>query len=375
MVSSLAFVPIRTPNPEHPIFEEPFNYLTTGLLNGAFSPWKDGARVTVSLAEDRREPGNRSMRVDLLGPNQRTTNRDASVFRILQLEERRWSSASAARFWIENPSDFPLILSFNFKEEFNEYWATSGSQIYFLEDEQGGLLRQSAQYGNLPIPSGYIGFVAIPFEGMAVPEWNTARGDFKMDTSAVESFAIGINVDQHYPRHFIVDDFQVRTAQFPYLDISGPDEIDIPASGELRQQYAVTVVVPDWKIPLEIVPSWKLERDINPAISIDENGWLVVPAGIDNQEITLTAQYPYADRLLIAKKGILLKSAQAEAVPSSTQTPIVSDPALREKSAYEQFSENFDTWSFENRPLFVVISIGVIVLIMVVLAYFQRRMR
>lgn len=306
MISSLAFAPFQTSNPDRPIFEDKFNYLTTGLLNGAFSPWKDGARVTVSLVEDRREPGNRCMRIDLLGPNQRTANRDASVFRILQLQERSWSDASAARFWIENPSAFPLILSFNFKEEFNEYWATSGGQVFFLESEEGVLIKQDALYGNLPIPAGYSGFVVIPFAGMAVPEWNTARGDFVMDTSAVESFAIGISADQYYPRHFFVDDFRVLSTEYPYLDISGPAEIDIPASGELRQQYMVDAIIPDWQTALEVVPTWILAGEISPTISIDDNGWLIIPSGVESREITLTAQYPYGDRILIANINILL---------------------------------------------------------------------
>ncbi len=374
MVSSLAFAPLQTPNPSIPLFEDTFSYLTDGLLNGAFSPWKDGAKLAVSLAESRREGGGKAMRVDLVGPNERSASRDASVFRILELQERRWDRASAARFWLENPSDHTLALSFNFKEKFNEYWATSGGQVFFLESEDGVLLKQDAQYGNLPIPAGYSGFVVIPFAGMAVPEWNTARGDFLMDTSSVESFAIGIRIDQHYPRHFYVDDFQILAAEYPYLEIGGPPEIDIPTGGELRQQYEAAVFIPGRETPLAITPSWKLSPSAAGEVRVDEDGWLVIPAGTDILEITLSAQYSYCGRLLAAEKRVLLKSPGVQASPPAAPTPIISDPAMREKSVYEKFSDDFEEWTFENRPLFVAISVGAIVLVLAMLAYFQRRM-
>jgi hypothetical protein len=377
LLSSLAFRSYQS-DPDQPVFQDQFEYLTTGLFNGAFAAWKDGAQITITLAKDLRKPGDSAMRVELTGPNKNTASRDASIFRILQLLERRWTGGAAARFWLDNPSEYPLAFSFNFKEEFNEYWATSGSQIFFLENEDGRLLKENAQYGNLSVPAGYQGYVVIPFEGLTVPEWNTARGDFKMDLDAVESFALGVSIDQHYSRHFFVDDFQVISARYPYLEIQGPAEIQVPSEGELRQQYSAVLDIPDWNATLKIKPAWVLPSDIDPLLRWEDSGWLVIPSGVQSQKFNLAAEYSYGDYSLMDEWSVTITGIETDTdTPSSPENDsvLVSDPSLREKSAYEQLSEGFERWTFENRPLFVLLTVGVIMIVLAILAFFQRRMR
>ena len=102
--------------------------------------------------------------------------------------QRNWSDGTGVRFWVINLNTEPLSLSFNFKEEFNEYWAVSGSGAYFLQGEDGSLLQQKIQYGNLQIPAIFQGFVVIPFYSFSVPEWNTALGDHVMKLARIESY-------------------------------------------------------------------------------------------------------------------------------------------------------------------------------------------
>lgn len=374
---TLAFTPGQGTEPANPVLCDDFSYLNDTLMKGAYTAWKDGADVTVSLEKNYRKPGNSAMRVEITGPNQRTGSKNASIYRVLQLFDRNWTNGSAVRFWLENPSDLPLLLSFNFKEEFNEYWATTGSGVYFLEGEDGILLKKRAEYGNLPIPSQYKGYVVIPFYSFAVPDWNTARGNQVLDLGGIESYAFGIGIDQDYPRHFYVDDFEITQTAYSYLEIQGSDSIEVPPTGERREQFSVKLISPVEKTSHAVTGEWSLLPPSDPAIQIDNDGWLVIPTSLKSQNITLVAAYQMGKSLLKDEFAISLIGSQgpaSEAAPEPTKSENLN-PALKEKTAYEQFSQDFEKWSYENRPLFVILSITVVLVILFILSYFQRRLR
>jgi hypothetical protein len=121
-----------------------------------------------------------------------------------------------------------------------------------------------------------------------------------------------------------------------------------------------------------------MSSDIDPLLRWENSGWLVVPAGVQTQKTVLTAEYSYGDYSLVDEWSVRLVGVEADPdnpISPENDTALVIDPSLREKSAYEKVSEDFEKWTFENRPLFVLLTIGVIVIILAILAYFQRRMR
>ncbi len=109
-----------------------------------------------------------------------------------------------------------------------------------VQAEDGTFTQMDCLYGNLVVPPDFTGRVIIPIGSLTVPDWNTARGDKVLQLGNIESFAIGVTLDEDYPRTFYIDSFEVLpSASIPPV-IQGPGIIQIPASGEHREKYSLT---------------------------------------------------------------------------------------------------------------------------------------
>ena len=243
---SLAFVGLLFPHgvaPQLQIFDSSVyyddfeQYKSDGDIKKAYTVWKDGAQLDVSLSKTPLDPSVHSLRlnfgrpdqsdktirvdvvvdgqtdqalkVTLLAPNSSNKAINGSIYHVLPGRGRVWTGGTAIRFRIENPSTEELLLSFNFKEEFNEYWSVSPSGIFFLQTVEDVLQQQGIQYCNLPIPANFKGFVLVPFYSFSVPEWNTARGDDVMNLKRIESFAFAVQLQNSLPSSFTIDDVEV----------------------------------------------------------------------------------------------------------------------------------------------------------------------
>ena len=119
--------------------------------------------------------------------------------------------------------------------------------------------------------------------------------------------------------------------------------------------------------------NWSLVDPYDGQISVDSTGSLRVPSGVAGGEITLNALYSAGKYSINAmhKVKIIGQSATADAGLTNlmqTVTPI-------QETAYEKFSREFDLWAKEYRPLFVAISISVILLVLAMLSRFQRGLK
>jgi hypothetical protein len=376
----MLMAPMLTPLPQTsqmPVFFDSFeNYSRDRDIQKSYTVWKNGAVLEVSLQQSLLSSGKQSLRVEIISPNPNDQSVNGSIYHIIPGNKRNWLGGSGVRFWLDNPSDEKLLLSFNFKEEFNEYWAISDrGEYFFLQNSDGNLLQRQIEYGNLPIPAWYQGLVLVPFNCFLVPEWNTARGDRVMNLKRIESYAISVNIGNEFPRTFSIDDIEILPpTDFEVLEIQGASSIQIPASGEYREQYTIRHTSPANGISQPVSAIWSLRQPQDALIKIDNNGSLTVPAGALGESVTLTATYPSAEYIVTDEFIVTLTGGQS----AIAQPPIsnsVEAPYQPQKSAYELFSSNFEAWAVEYRPLFVVISIGVILLLLLLLSLFQRRLK
>jgi hypothetical protein len=265
----------------------------------------------------------------------------------------------------------------NFKERFNEYWAVKQSGAFLLENPAGQYQRRDIEFGNLPIPPDYSGYVVVPFTSFWVPDWNSARGDEVMDLSAIESFAFGVTIPGAFPHIFILDEISVLgQAEYSYLQIKGADSVMAPASGEHREPFSAYLNETISDSSRMVAAEWQVDGAPDDGITIDTNGWLSVPAGSAGGAVTLTATYRSDQGVFTDSHTVMLTGDATEeaAQPDEAQTaaPAATPPEL---SDYERFSLEFEAWAAQNRPLFVLLSIAAVLLFLAVLTSFQKRIK
>ncbi len=359
------------------IFQDDFEkYTIDSDVRRAYTVWEDGADMRVSLQRIPVHSGRQALGIYIASPNAHNQSENGSIYHILSYFERNWSTGSGIRFWVDNANSNPLLLSLNFKEEYNEYWAVSGEGTFFLQDENGALTQKEIEYGNLPIPPQYQGMVVVPFYSFSVPEWNTARGDEQLDLKKIESYAIAVTLDGVFPRTFSIDDIEVLApADFKTLTIQGADSIAVPPSGEHREQFTAHLGSPVEQTSLQVHAAWALRPPYDPAITLDNNGGLTIPSGVQGESITLTATYNQADHPITDEFTVtLIGNTLSQNTPpaGSESTP---PAAVKSETEYDRFASNFEAWAAQNRPLFVLITVGVIAVFLAVLSYFQRRLK
>ncbi len=352
-------------------------YRSQSGLEKAWQAWQDGAQINVDIETEMAGEGGQAMRIAVSGPNPQNNSEVGSIYHYLAAGNRNWEGATGFRFWVQNASEEPLLLSLNFKERFNEYWAVANSGVFLLESPADHYQPSDIAYGNLPIPGSYSGYVVVPFASFAVPEWNTARGDAVMDLAGIESFAFGVTMQGDYPRTFILDAVSVITrAEYPYLEIKGVDSIPVPASGEHREPFSAYVTEPVSGSSEMVDAEWVLMETGEEGHAIGPDGWLSVPAGAAGETLILSAQYTSEAGILTDSHRVGLTGGPVteDAQPEDGQAavPEFSPPAMSE---YERFSLAFENWAAENRALFVMMSIGAVLLVLAVLSSFQKKIK
>ncbi len=381
----LAFVQLISPafahiqdTPHTPVFMDDFErYRSQTDLQKSWQAWQDGAQINVALEEKAVGEGGQAMRIEMLAPNPQNNSVIGSIYHYLSPGSRNWIGATGLRFWVRNVSDEPLLLSINFKERFNEYWAVSTSGFFLLESPVDHYLRKDIEYGNLPIPPGYSGYIVVPFASFSVPDWNTARGDEEMDLSGIETFAFGVTIRQDFPHIFILDEVSVVTRpEYPYLEIKGVGSIMVPASGEHREPFSAYMNEPISGASQQVSAEWGLADAGETGSAVGPDGWLSVPAGSEGETLHLIALYRTDQGILTDSRTVTLTGdAAAQAtLPEDGQAaaPTTAPPALSE---YERFSLAFENWAAENRTLFVLLGIGGVLLVLAVLSSFQKKIK
>ncbi len=345
-------------------------YVTTKLVQQAYQVWEDGARLEVNLDTDKEGIGTKSLRVDVIGPNSLTDATSGSIYHSLALNQRDWSNSSGFRFWIKNPSNDSLWLTFNFKEAYNEYWSVTAGAPFIIEGEDSRFVQLESRYGNLVIPPGFSGRVTIPIASFTVPDWNTARGDKQLQLSSIESFALGVTVQKDYPRTFFIDSFEVLSAGTAIPVIQGVREIEIPTSGEHVEKFQLVDITKG----TGITPFWNVKSLADPGLSISPDGSLAISSSSKAGRVTITASIDINGENFITYKDIQLTGGASPAVDQSSDSP---DEAilLPTQTAYDAFASDFEKWAMEYRPLFVFISVSLVLMFIFLLSRFQNKLK
>ena len=303
------------------LFHDDFEFYSTDTqVKRAYSTWEDGARLDVSLDDSITGDGSRSMQIDVLGPNLFDNVTSGSIYHSLPLNARNWENSSGIRFWIKNPSEKPLWVTFNFKEAYNEYWSINPGSPYLLESENLRTNQYECLYGNMIIPANFVGRAIIPMTSFSVPEWNTARGDGKLQLSNIESFAIGVTLNEDYPRTFYIDTFEVLSPEVLIPTIQGVNKIQIPKSGELHQTFSVLIGKDGKQIGSDLSIQWKVISNLNPQIVIDPKGILSISAGAVDELITVELEISLQDSKTTVSMNISLLGGQPNPVEPSDQS-------------------------------------------------------
>jgi hypothetical protein len=173
-----------------------------------------------------------------------------------------------------------------------------------------------------------------------------------------------------------MDDIEILPpADFKTLSIQGTSSIQIPTSGEHREQYSAHLDSPNEKTSQTVDAIWSLREPHDALISIEKEGSLIIPSGVQDKSVTITANYPAMESTITDEFKVELTGGSqttSEKVSTQAATANPNQPAI---SAYDQFSKGFETWAVENRPLFVALSIGVILVIILLLSILQNRIK
>lgn len=374
LLGFIAVTAFNLPSRTHqPIYTDDFEgYVNTYQLQKAYSHWEDGANLEVTLDRAHGDGAGNALQIRVLGPNSYDGQKSGSIYHSLPLFSRNWTGGAGVSFWLSNPSDNVLWLTFNFKEAHNEYWSVTPGSPLFLSNENGLYVQGESQYGNLVIPAQFTGRVVLPFESFSVPEWNTARGDFELQTRSIESFAVGITLNNDYPRTFYFDTFEVLGVEDMPAVILGEKVISVPGSGEHRETYNLQNV----STILDKAGSWDVISQSNNDVTIDQDGVLNIPAGSVDETVFVEYEIGQDADNGVIRLPVKLVSEKRPEDESTRNDPGDDVPsALLEKSDYDRFSENFESWALENRPLFVTISVFLVVLVIYTLSVFQNKLK
>lgn len=344
-------------------------YVTTKLVQQAYQVWEDGARLEVNLDTANAGIGTKSLRVNVIGPNPLTDATSGSIYHSLALTQRDWSNSSGFRFWIKNASNDSLWLTFNFKEAYNEYWSVTAGAPFIIEGEDSHLIQLESMYGNLVIPPNFSGRVTIPIASFSVPDWNTARGDKQLQLSSIESFALGVTIQKDYPRTFIIDSFEVLSGGTAIPVIQGVREIEIPTSGEHVENFKLIDITNE----TGITPIWNVNPQTDPGLSISPDGSLAIPSSSKAGWVTITASVDIDGENFITSKEIQLTGGAFSGVDLSSDSP--DEIILPTQTAYDAFASDFEKWAMEYRPLFVIISVSVVLMFIFLLSRFQNKLK
>jgi hypothetical protein len=365
---------LSTENPNSIYFDDYENQISNRTITRTYPVWENGANLKVFLETENVFSGQKALGIQIISANPSNGSFHGSIYHSIPGMYNSWENGSAVRFWISNPSDNPIPVTFNFKEKFREYWSVADSGLFYLQNNNV-ITQRNISYSNLLIPGGFTGHVIIPFKSFAVPTWNTGQTNNIMDLGNIESYAFGVTVDQTSPRTIYLDDFEVMgETEFFNLEIQGVNHIQIPASGQHVEQYNTTLAELGEPGAEFVDVEWSILDPPDPAAQIDSKGSLIIPADSSSGDVVLIAKYKEENLILSAQYVVtLLGKTSSDAVnPSAAEE---TTPGAIQKSSYDDFSARFDQWTTNNRSLFVVISVMVIVVFLFLLSTIQQKLK
>lgn len=348
------------------------SYVTNHLLEKSYTVWQSGADLDVKIVPSPVFSGKKAMQVTLNKPNEVNGSINGSVYHNLHISSRNWNGANAIRYWIDNPGSSQRM-NINFKEQYNEYWAIGSQGPYFLQSVSGELIQQEVHYENIDIPSGYRGFVIIPLVSFSVPVWNTAIGNMEMDLGQIESFAIGVTLPAELPQVFTVDDFEILK-NFPLyeIEIFGNQIISVPESGTKIESFQTNIRDLSTGEILPSSVSWSIIQSPDPAITLDADGNLSVPNGSKTGRLTLEVVANVAGtrmvrQIMVRIYGIApMPGEEAQTISLAPKSPMTE---------YDRISQAFEVWALQNRPLFVIAIIAVLIVLVAFLSRIERGLK
>lgn len=365
---------LSTENPNSVFFDDYENQISNRTITRTYPVWENGANLKVFLETENVFSGHKALGIQIISANPSNGSIHGSIYHSIPGMYNSWENGSAVRFWISNPSDRPIPVTFNFKEKFREYWSVADSGLFYLQNNNV-ITQLNISYSNLLIPGGFSGHVVIPFKSFAVPAWNTGQTNNILDLGNIESYAFGVTVDQTSPRTIYLDDFEVMgETEFYNLEIQGVNRIQIPPSGQHVEQYNTTLAELG-KPGAEFVDvEWSILDPFDPLLQIDSKGTLIIPADSTAGDVVLIAKYTKENHILSAQHVVtLLGKTSTDAVK-----PLAAEettPVVIQKSSYDEFSARFDQWTTNNRSLFVAISVLAVVVFLFLLSTIQRKLK
>ncbi len=270
----------------------------------------------------------------------------------------------------EQSSDNALWLTFNFKEAYNEVLVCKAWRAFLLQSSAGSSIQYESQYGNLVIPAQFTGKVILPVNNFSIPEWNTARGDKQLQLANIESFAIGITLNEDYPRTFYIDSLNILPPGETPATIHGVKQIRIPESGEYRVAYKIEKVY-------QRIPSRKLESKKSTNRCFHRSRRCFNNSrGTRDETISIISGRPSSDGSSeVSMDVILFSDSSGTAIAQTSGKEETLAEEKMQGSDYDRFAANFELWAMENRPLFVLLSVGLVVFIIFLLSVFQNRLK
>jgi len=362
---SAAFTPAET------IFNDDFDdYFIKTNFKRDVQVWENGAVLNLFLEKSFVNSGDNALGVQIVSANPANKSIFGSVYRPLQLFEDNWSGGTGLRFWIKNPNQSSLLLSFNLKERYSEYWAVADEGLYYFADRDGALTQQPIQYGNLVIPADFEGFAIIPFASLSVPEWNTAKSNHSLDLNEVESYAFSVTVGEITPFTFYIDDVAIIQQEiFATIPLEGAAYIQIPQSGEHVESYTAKLGSLGNQAIEEVEVAWSIQGSYDPRLAITDEGLLTVPADVEGGQVTLVAKYESSGLSLVNTMNVVLagNGAEIDKMPESAEGSEIVENYSRTSA--------FDTWASENRAIFIVLLILGVMLFLMILSAVERKLR
>lgn len=368
VLSALAFTPAET------IFSDNFEgYAIGGKFDQIYQVWEHGAVLNTTIDDQFSNSGDHSLAVEVISANPQNQSINGSLFRVLEMFQDDWSGANALRFWIHNPNEQPLLLSFNLKERYREYWAIDEEGVYYFQTSSGEIQQHSIQYNHLVIPADFKGTVILPFEFLIVPPWNTAKSNDVLELNAVESFAFSVVLGDTTPFTFYLDDIEViRLESFPTLTVIGNENIEIPTFGEHLESFAAQLGSLDDPAEKTVDVEWTLQTPHDARISVDQDGILKVPHDSQGGTLTLLASVSLPNIKLVKSLQLTMSGGDGQAQNQVSDSTTRTGDAAK-LSEFDQLSARFDIWAAQNRALFVALLLAGVMVFLSVLSIVERR--
>lgn len=343
-----------------------------------WSFWEEGAEIKLSLKDEKDNNHGRVMEVEMLSLSEGEQPNIGSIYALMHGNDKEWRGGKGLRFWLENTSGDDLFLSLNFKEQYNEFWATSHNHMVYLHEDEGDIRQSEIQFGNIPIPTDFSGTVTVPFTSFEIPEWNTANGDEELDLGKIESLGFAVMAQDKFPFSFIIDDFEVIKEIFDSnLVIVGPPFIYLPDSGARVENYYASLVSIDDASSTSLKADWEIASPQDEGIQIDQQGQLTVQHDVTAREVTITARYDSPLGTIRQDFPITLVGGTGDAgeLGEVKELPPDEMESQAEPSQLDKITDTYNGWLENYRIITVIASVLIVLAIVFVFAYIEIKLR